>query len=107
MTRSTRWPRPAEPGEDDLGALSSWYVWAALGLYPETPGVADLVMTSPLFPRARVMEGNGHSITLIGTHAPEPFIQAGSPDARLRSLAGLGQTVDPGLRPGGECDALG
>ena len=29
-----------EPGEDDLGALSSWYVWAALGLYPETPGAA-------------------------------------------------------------------
>ncbi len=27
-----------EPGEDDLGAISSWYVWAALGLYPETPG---------------------------------------------------------------------
>jgi predicted alpha-1,2-mannosidase len=24
----------SEPGEDDLGALSSWYVWAALGLYP-------------------------------------------------------------------------
>jgi predicted alpha-1,2-mannosidase len=64
-----------EPGEDDLGALSSWYVWSALGLFPETPGVADLEMTSPLFPRARVMEGNGHSITLIGRHAPEPFIQ--------------------------------
>ena len=41
----------SEPGEDDLGALSSWYVWAALGLYPETPGVANLAMTSPLFPR--------------------------------------------------------
>jgi predicted alpha-1,2-mannosidase len=64
-----------EPGEDDLGALSSWYVWSALGLYPETPGVADLEMTSPLFPLARVVEGNGHSITLIGKHAPEPFIQ--------------------------------
>jgi predicted alpha-1,2-mannosidase len=27
------------PGNDDLGALSSWYVWAAIGLYPEIPGV--------------------------------------------------------------------
>ena len=27
-----------EPGNDDLGALSSWYVWAAIGLFPVTPG---------------------------------------------------------------------
>jgi Glycosyl hydrolase family 92 len=64
-----------EPGEDDLGALSSWYVWAALGLYPETPGAADLVMTSPLFPRAQVVEGNGHTLTIIGSHAPSEYIQ--------------------------------
>jgi predicted alpha-1,2-mannosidase len=64
-----------EPGEDDLGALSSWYVWSALGLYPETPGVATLVMTSPLFPKARILEGGGHSITVIGAHAPDPFIR--------------------------------
>ena len=31
-------PTPdGEPGNDDLGAMSSWYVWAAMGLYPETP----------------------------------------------------------------------
>ena len=39
-----------EPGNDDLGAMSSWYVWAAIGLYPVTPGSADLAMASPLFP---------------------------------------------------------
>ncbi len=65
----------AEPGEDDLGAISSWYVWAALGLYPETPGVANLVMTSPLFPRVTITEGNGHTITITGTHAPDTYIQ--------------------------------
>ena len=26
------------PGNDDLGTLSSWYVFGALGLYPEVPG---------------------------------------------------------------------
>ncbi|HEU4731237.1 MAG TPA: GH92 family glycosyl hydrolase [Kofleriaceae bacterium] len=26
------------PGNDDLGATSAWYVWAALGMYPATPG---------------------------------------------------------------------
>jgi hypothetical protein len=55
--------------------MSSWYVWAALGLYPETPGAADLVMTSPVFPRARVVEGDGRTLTIIGSHAPSPYIQ--------------------------------
>ena len=37
-------------GNDDLGAMSSWYVWSALGAYPETPGSADVALGSPLFP---------------------------------------------------------
>ncbi|HEX3965848.1 MAG TPA: GH92 family glycosyl hydrolase [Trebonia sp.] len=39
-----------EPGNDDLGALSSWFVWGALGIYPETPGVPVLALSAPLFP---------------------------------------------------------
>ena len=42
-----------EPGNDDLGALSSWYVWAALGLYPSTPGTPILTVNTPLFDRDR------------------------------------------------------
>jgi predicted alpha-1,2-mannosidase len=42
------------PGNDDLGTLSSWYVFGALGLYPEVPGVGLLAIGSPLFPRASV-----------------------------------------------------
>ncbi|WP_327293672.1 GH92 family glycosyl hydrolase [Streptomyces sp. NBC_01197] len=46
-------PTPdGEPGNDDLGAQSSWYVWAALGVYPSTPGTSDLAVHSPLFERA-------------------------------------------------------
>ncbi|MFD5429474.1 GH92 family glycosyl hydrolase [Streptomyces sp. NPDC127084] len=40
------------PGNDDLGTLSSWYVFAALGMYPQTPGRAELLLSAPLFPRA-------------------------------------------------------
>lgn len=36
-------------GNDDLGEMSSWYVWAAMGLYPIYPGRAELVLGSPLF----------------------------------------------------------
>lgn len=39
------------PGNDDLGTLSAWYVWAALGLYPAVPGVGGFTLSTPLFPR--------------------------------------------------------
>ena len=42
------------PGNDDLGTLSSWYVFGALGLYPEVPGVGLLAIGSPLFRSASV-----------------------------------------------------
>jgi predicted alpha-1,2-mannosidase len=42
------------PGNDDLGALSAWYVWSALGLYPAIPGVPGLAVVAPLFPHAVV-----------------------------------------------------
>lgn len=46
-------------GNDDLGQMSSWYVWSALGLYPLYPGRAELVIGSPLFPRATVERPGG------------------------------------------------
>ena len=42
------------PGNDDLGTLSAWYVFGALGLYPEVPGVGLLAIGSPLFERASI-----------------------------------------------------
>ncbi|HWG92977.1 MAG TPA: GH92 family glycosyl hydrolase, partial [Mycobacteriales bacterium] len=40
------------PGNDDLGGLSGWYVWSALGLGPVTPGAPFLVLGSPRFATA-------------------------------------------------------
>jgi Glycosyl hydrolase family 92 len=53
-----------EPGNDDLGAQSSWYVWAALGIYPVTPGSTDLALDSPLFPSEMIHLPNGRAITI-------------------------------------------
>ena len=50
-------PAGAGDGNDDLGGLSAWYVWSALGLYPETPGTADLALGSPVFPHAVITPG--------------------------------------------------
>ncbi|MDQ7992840.1 MAG: glycoside hydrolase family 92 protein, partial [Propionicimonas sp.] len=54
----------AEPGNDDLGAMSSWYVWAALGIYPATPGTDVLTVNSPTFEKAEIALGNGHTLTI-------------------------------------------
>ncbi|OON82939.1 GH92 family glycosyl hydrolase [Streptomyces tsukubensis] len=40
------------PGNDDLGTMSAWYVFSALGLYPRTPGSASMLLGAPLFPHA-------------------------------------------------------
>ncbi|MCG7549152.1 GH92 family glycosyl hydrolase [Pseudoalteromonas sp. Of7M-16] len=42
------------PGQDDLGQMSSWYVFASLGIYPKYPGRADLVLSSPQFTQAKI-----------------------------------------------------
>jgi putative alpha-1,2-mannosidase len=52
------------PGNDDLGAMSSWYVWAAMGMYPLVPGRAELMLTGPLFPRVVVRRADGRTITV-------------------------------------------
>jgi predicted alpha-1,2-mannosidase len=71
--------RPAdEPGNDDLGAMSSWYVWAAVGLFPVTPGSADLALASPLFPKTVLTLPDGHRLTLRapGAAPAAPYIHS-------------------------------
>jgi len=53
-----------EPGNDDLGAMSSWYVWAALGLYPETPGSSVLALGAPIFPESVISLPGGHRVVM-------------------------------------------
>lgn len=63
------------PGNDDLAATSSWYVWAALGLYPAAPGDSGLVLSSPLFPKAVVALADGKSLTIEASGAPARYIE--------------------------------
>jgi predicted alpha-1,2-mannosidase len=67
-----------EPGNDDLGAISSWYVWAAIGLYPVTPGSADLALASPLFPDTVVTLPDGKALVehAPGASAGTPYVQS-------------------------------
>ena len=67
-----------EPGNDDLGAISSWYVWAALGLFPVTPGSANLALASPLFPSVTITLPDGHRLVedAPGAAASRPYVHA-------------------------------
>ncbi len=37
------------PGNDDLGTMGAWYVFASLGIYPMVPGVGGFSISSPQF----------------------------------------------------------
>ncbi|HTR80598.1 MAG TPA: GH92 family glycosyl hydrolase [Bacteroidota bacterium] len=65
------------PGNDDAGSLSSWYVWSALGMYPEIPGSDVLVLGSPLFPK-EVLHLKGGDVIIKANGADQfgPFVQS-------------------------------
>ena len=64
-------------GNDDLGEMSSWYVWAALGMYPLYPGRADVVLGSPLFAQAIVERPGGRlTINAKGAATNAPYISS-------------------------------
>ncbi len=73
-----------EPGNDDLGAMSSWYVWAALGLYPSTPGTPILTVSTPIFDRAVIALPASQSIRISAPGASAP--------SHLKYIRGL--TID-------------
>jgi predicted alpha-1,2-mannosidase len=52
------------PGNDDLGTMSAWYVWSALGFYPVTPGSPVYTIGSPGFERATIHLPGGGSFTV-------------------------------------------
>jgi predicted alpha-1,2-mannosidase len=64
------------PGNDDLGEMSSWYVWAAIGMYPEIPGRAELVFGSPLFSAIHIRRTHGDIVVKAsGAATDSPYVQ--------------------------------
>ncbi|MEB3369245.1 GH92 family glycosyl hydrolase [Saccharopolyspora mangrovi] len=59
-----------EVGNDDLGQMSSWSVWASIGMYPQVPGRSELVLASPVFSSVRIDRG-GTSIAINAPGASE------------------------------------
>jgi putative alpha-1,2-mannosidase len=51
------------PGNNDSGALSAWYVWNALGLYPLS-GQNKMLLGSPIVRHAEVALSSGHNLVI-------------------------------------------
>jgi predicted alpha-1,2-mannosidase len=95
-------PTPdGEPGNDDLGALASWYVWAALGLYPITPGTALLTVNTPLFDHAEIALPAGKSIKISapGASSGMKYINGLSIDGKPTDHTFLPDSI---IRTGGD-----
>jgi predicted alpha-1,2-mannosidase len=93
-------------GNDDLGEMGSWYVWSAMGLYPEIPGRAELTVTSPEFTKVAITTETGKKITInaAGASASNKYItalkvdgQASSRDWLPESFAQNGGTLNETL----------
>ena len=65
-------------GNDDLGAMSAWYVFSALGMFPETPGTADLALGSPVFPKTQLHLAGNKTLTINAPQAAPnaPYVQS-------------------------------
>ncbi|TDV56118.1 GH92 family glycosyl hydrolase [Actinophytocola oryzae] len=74
-------------GNDDLGQMSSWYVWAALGMYPTVPGRAELAVNGSLFTEAVITRPTGARITIKASGAA-----TNAPYIRSMKVNGVAQT---------------
>ena len=84
------------PGNDDLGALSAWYVWASLGLYPLTPGTPNLGLTVPAFSTVTVQPSTG-AATRIARLGDGRFVRAVTVNGAQRTQSWL--SFAPRARP--------
>jgi predicted alpha-1,2-mannosidase len=81
------------PGNDDLGTLSSWYVFGALGLYPEVPGVGVLAIGSPLFARAEIRLPHRRRALILA--AASEVSTSGSGKKRRREVRSIAPAAAP------------
>ena len=65
------------PGNDDGGEMSSWYVFAAIGLYPEITATGGFVIGSPLFTSVTMSLPEGNTLQINAPQASDsnPYVQ--------------------------------
>lgn len=72
-------PRPdGLAGNDDLGQMSAWYVFTALGFYPVAPASNEYAIGRPFLPRASLNLPNGKRFSVIADGLDEAHTYIGA-----------------------------
>ena len=73
-----------EPGNDDDGQMSAWYVLSAMGFYQVCPGYPEYWIGSPIFDKATLHVPGGKEFTIVAKNnsAANKYIQSATLNGR-------------------------
>ena len=88
-------------GNDDLGQMSAWLVFTALGFYPVAPGSNQYVIGRPFVSRAAIHLSNGKTFTVMtdGLSDAHPYVDGVTLNGRPLDRVWIS---DAEIRAGGE-----
>jgi putative alpha-1,2-mannosidase len=82
-------PRPdGLSGNDDLGQMSAWYIFSALGFYPVTPASDEYAIGRPFVARATIHLPSGHVFTISASPMDDAHPYVGTVTLNGKALAG-------------------
>ena len=73
LTRCYSDSRRGFDGNEDCGAMSSWYILSALGIYPLDPASGEYELGSPLVDRARIAVAGGTLVVTVRRSRPSAW----------------------------------
>lgn len=65
-------------GNDDVGQMSAWYVFTALGFYPVAPGSGEYILGRPFLPKTAMRLPNGKTFTIVADGLDDRHTYVGS-----------------------------
>lgn len=65
-------------GNDDVGQMSAWYVFTALGFYPVAPGSGEYILGRPFLPKTAMRLPNGGTFTIVADGLDDRHTYVGS-----------------------------
>ena len=81
-------------GDEDGGALCSWYVFSAMGFYPVTPGTGLYAIGSPFFPKIEIQLPNRKTFSVIANKVSKQnkYIQSAKLNGKILNSAWIKHT---------------
>lgn len=77
-------------GAEDEGQMSAWYILSAIGIHPVCPGDGIYLLTSPVFPQARLrVRGGTFTVTALDNSPENIYIQSATLNGRSINRAWL------------------